>query len=225
MPVLDEAASVRSALERLSAHRFHRVIVVDGGSVDGTAEIVEDYFADHERSGLLVRTSAGRAHQMNRGARESDAEVLVFLHCDCTLPRDTRQLIGSAIDGGRVGGAFVIHTLREGRRPFVRRLLWLADLRSRYARLPYGDQALFVRRAVFERVGGFPNQPILEDIALAKRLTQWGTLARVRAPVLVSSRRFEGNPFRTGLLMRAIPLLARLGVSPERLSSLYPPVR
>ena len=163
---------------------------------------------------------------MNLGVSHSNADVILFLHCDCTLPRQALKLIRSSLDAvGSQAGAFDTRTVREGHPRRIQRLMWLADLRSRHTRYPYGDQALFVKRSVFDSVGDFPNDPILEDLSLSRKLAHRRRIVRVNAPVVVSSRRFVGSPVRTGAVMRLIPVLAWLGVPKERLSALYPLVR
>lgn len=163
---------------------------------------------------------------MNEGAAKSPADVLLFLHCDVVLPPDALDLIADALLAPDVvGGAFRVRTVPEGPPHWSHRLLWLADLRSRYTSHPYGDQALFVRRTVFESLGGYPEVAILEDLKLSQALAQAGRLVRIPVAVEVSGRRFRERPFATGLMMNVIPALARLGVSPSLLGRLYPPVR
>jgi hypothetical protein len=123
-----------------------------------------------------------------------------------------------------VAGAFKTWTVSDAdgsSRPW----LHLADIRSRYTRLPYGDQAMFVRRDAFERAGGFPDQPLMEDLELSIRLRKLGRIARVPACVRVSGRRFVAHPVRDTVLVNVMPLLYRLGVSPARLAALYADVR
>lgn len=225
MPVLDEARTIAASLERVAAHQFDHTIVVDGGSSDESVAIAERFFAAEGCEGVVLGSSPGRARQMNRGAAASTADAILFLHCDCTLPRDARALIEGALASGAIGGAFRTRTVREGHPALVRRLLWLADVRSRYTRYPYGDQAIFVTAKAFAAVGRFPDQPILEDVELSRRLVRVGTMARLSAAVVVSSRRFRAAPFRTGLAMRTIPPLAWLGVPPAVLARYYRPVR
>jgi hypothetical protein len=120
-----------------------------------------------------------------------------------------------------VAGAFRTHTIADGAPSWVTPFLPFADLRSRVTRLPYGDQAVFVRRAAFERVGGFPEQPLMEDLELALRLRRLGRIARVPAAVTVSGRRFAARPLASLVAMRTFPVLYRLGVPPRVLARLY----
>jgi rSAM/selenodomain-associated transferase 2 len=216
IPVLDEERRIGQCLAELQG--FEEFIVVDGGSRDRTVEIAR-------AAGARVETAPrGRASQMNHGARLAFGEVLLFLHADVSLPRDVRVYVERAFsDAGVVAGAFrTWHVADDGRRaPW----LHLADLRSRLSGLPYGDQALFVRREVFERAGGFPDQPLMEDLELSRRLRRLGRIAIVHESVRVSGRRFLAHPIRDTLLVNAFPLLYRLGVPAERLARFYADVR
>jgi hypothetical protein len=124
-------------------------------------------------------------------------------------------------DPAVVAGAFRVRTIADEGPGWLGPLLRLADLRSRVTRFPYGDQAVFVRRDVFERVGGFPDQPLMEDVELARRLWRVGAIRTVPVVVRVSGRRFLTHPIRAVVAMRVFPLLYRLGVSPGRLARLY----
>jgi rSAM/selenodomain-associated transferase 2 len=218
VPVLDEAARIARALRALAeTPGIGEVIVVDGGSADRTVEIARGF------PGVRVLAAPrGRGPQMNAGARAASGPVLLFLHADVTLPADAAWHVAEALaDPGVVGGAFRTWTVADGGGSLLGPLLHLADLRSRLARLPYGDQALFVRREAFWRAGGFPEQPLMEDVELARRLRRLGRLVTVRASVRVSGRRFTRNPLRAALMLRLVPVLYRLGVAPERLARLY----
>src|SRR5262249_32284083 len=124
-------------------------------------------------------------------------------------------------DPAVVAGAFRTHTIAEDARSWVTPFLRLADVRGRFTRHPYGDQALFVRRDAFERAGGFPEQPLMEDVELARRLRRLGRIVVVPATVRVSGRRFVTHPLRTIAAMRLFPVLYRLGCPPDLLARLY----
>ena len=218
MPVLDEEARITDQLDRLQTlDGLHEVIVVDGGSKDRTIALVE------QAGGCrLVRAPAGRGPQMNAGAREARGDILLFLHADVGLPARAVPLIEAALaDPDVVAGAFRTHTVADGRTGWVANCLRLADLRSRYTRLPYGDQALFVRRAAFEQVGGFPEQPIFEDVEIGRRLRRTGRIRTLPERVVVSGRRFMARPVYYAVLMNALPMLYRLGVRPATLARAY----
>ena len=217
VPVLDEERQIGARLGELRS--FDDVLVVDGGSRDATREIVRA-----AGSARLVESGRGRARQLNAGARAAHGGVLLFLHADCALPANAAALVERALrDSTTVAGAFrTWHLADDGRfAPW----LHLADLRSRYTGLPYGDQAPFVRRAVFEEVGGFPEQPLMEDLELSRRLRKRGRIVTVPARVRVSGRRFLQHPLRESFLVNVFPLLYRLGVPPEKLARLYQDIR
>lgn len=218
VPVLDEARRIGEHLAALrGVAGIDEIVVVDGGSRDETVAIARRV------PGVRVLTaSRGRGVQLNAGARAARGDVLLFLHADAALPPDAALLVGRALgEPGVVAGAFRLHTVVESGPRWLGPLLRLADLRSRVTRLPYGDQAMFVRRDAFERVGGFPDQPLMEDVELARRLWRVGRIRTVPGVVRVSGRRFVANPVRAVVTMRVFPLLYRLGASPARLARLY----
>lgn len=217
IPVLDEQRRIGERLAELRG--FEEVIVVDGGSRDRTVEVARGF------SGVQVGSAPrGRALQMNHGAQRARGDVLLFLHADVSLPPDAALQVERALARERaVAGAFrTWHVAEDGRRaPW----LHLADLRSRYSGLPYGDQALFVRREAFWKAGGFPEQPLMEDLELSRRLRRLGRISIAEASVRVSGRRFLAHPLRHALLVNCFPLLYRLGVAPARLARLYHDIR
>ncbi|MCB9759997.1 MAG: TIGR04283 family arsenosugar biosynthesis glycosyltransferase [Alphaproteobacteria bacterium] len=218
VPVLDEAVHIGPALDALAGAGFAEVWVVDGGSADGTPDLAR------ARGAAVLHAPRGRAAQMNAGAARATGDVLLFLHADARLPPGAAGLITQALQPPEVvGGAFTLRTVPERRRhaPWLR----LADLRSRYTRAPYGDQALFVRAEVFRRVGGFAELPLMEDLDLSLRLRREGPLARIRRDVRVSGRRFEARPVFYGVFMNVAPLLFRAGVPADRLARWYGRVR
>lgn len=218
VPVLNEARRIDRQLTQLTAlDGVYEVVVADGGSVDDTVEIVRRH-----REVRLVDAPRGRGPQMNAGARAATGDVLLFLHADVTLPDDAVPRVGAAL--GRpdvVAGAFHTRTVPDGATGWAARWLRLADLRSRYTRLPYGDQALFVRREAFDAVGGFPEQALFEDVEIGRRLRRVGRVATVSRDVEVSGRRFMARPVYYALLMNVLPVLYRLGVRPETLARAY----
>lgn len=223
VPVLNEERRIEATLAALCAVAdLHEVIVVDGGSTDRTAALVAA--ASPAR---LVRAPRGRGPQMNAGAAAAHGDVLLFLHADVLLPVAAAALIEQALrDPKVIAGAFRTCTVADSERPpRWAPLIRIADLRSRYTRLPYGDQALFVRASTFRALGGFADIPLMEDLELSRRLRRRGRLVTVRTCVVVSGRRFLAHPVRSMLVMNAFPLLFRLGVSPQTLSRLYGHVR
>lgn len=215
IPVLNEERTIAAALADLDRAEAGEVIVVDGGSTDRTAAIVR------ATSARLVASPRGRAAQMNAGAREAAGDVLLFLHADTKLPagasRDIRECMA---DTRCVGGRFDIRL--DSPRPLLRLVGRMISLRSRLTRVATGDQAIFARRAVFERLGGFPEIPLMEDVAFSRALKKAGRIACLRARVTSSARRWEKHgAVRTILLMWALKLLYLAGVPPARLKRLY----
>lgn len=209
VPVLDEAAGIRAALEALAPlrSRGHEVIVVDGGSSDRTPELA---------AGLCDRVLSaprGRAIQMNAGARAAGGDVLLFLHADTRLPPGAEALILDC----SVWGRFDVQI--EGRHPLLKLVACAMNLRSRLTGIATGDQAIFVRRDAFP---GFPEIALMEDVALSKLLKRRGAPACLRQRVVTSGRRWESRGvLRTIFLMWRLRLLYFLGAAPERLARLY----
>lgn len=218
IPTLNEELRIPDRLKELAEIRgFHEVIVVDGGSRDRTVSIARLF------PGVRVlEAPRGRASQMNAGARSSSGDILLFLHADTSLPSDAARWIKSALsEAGVVAGAFRTWTVCDNGRAWLAPLLHLADLRSRYSGLPYGDQAVFVRADAFWGVGGFPDIPLMEDLELSRRLRCKGAIRTVPATVRVSGRRFLARPVYYTVLVNIFPLLYRLGVPPRVLAGVY----
>ena len=220
VPVLDEERVLGARLGELTALGVHEVLVVDGGSRDGTRAI-----ALRHPDARLVDAPRGRATQMNAGAALATGDVLWFVHADVELPRDARAHVERALaDAAVVGGAFRTWTVAD-RPTWLGPLLHLADLRSRTTTLPYGDQALVVRAAVFRALGGFPELPLMEDLAFSERLRRAGPVRVVPASVRVSGRRFIERPVFYTTIVNVFPTLYRLGVPPALLARFYHAVR
>jgi rSAM/selenodomain-associated transferase 2 len=217
IPVLDEAARIGARLAEVAALDVHETIVVDGGSRDATCDVVRAHPAAR-----LMTAPRGRGPQLNAGAGAATGDVLLFLHADVTLPPDAIAWIARALaEPGVVAGAFRVRTIADACPNRLGPLLRLADLRSRYTRLPYGDQALFVRRIVFEAAGGFPDEPLMEDVAFARRLRRAGRIVTVPAYVRASGRRFLRRPLMSVVAMWTFPTLYRLGMPTRTLARFY----
>ncbi|HLJ12418.1 MAG TPA: TIGR04283 family arsenosugar biosynthesis glycosyltransferase [Planctomycetaceae bacterium] len=218
IPTLNEAGQIAHAIAQARALGDVEIIVVDGGSNDETlsASLGADQVLTAER---------GRAAQQNAGAAASRGDVLLFLHADCWLgPGALEQMASALAESGCVGGYF-----RQAIEAAGRRFRWLERgnaLRAGLLGLPYGDQGIFARREIFNKLGGFPPLALMEDLYFMKRLRREGSLARVAGPLHVSARRWEKHGVvRQTARNWCITLLAQLGFSPNRLSRFYPDVR
>ncbi|MBW1807472.1 MAG: TIGR04283 family arsenosugar biosynthesis glycosyltransferase [Deltaproteobacteria bacterium] len=217
IPTLDEEKAIADCLAQFDSDAEVEVLVSDGGSRDRTLQIVAEHTAVK-----TISTRRGRGPQLNEGARQSGGDVLLFLHCDCQLPLTWKQAILSAMsDPGVVGGYFHLRTSAPDSGPFYNLVLRAADLRSRFLNHPYGDSGIFVRREVFERLGGYLDIPIMEDYEFSKRLVGEGRIIRLPDEIRTSARRFRAGMLKATLLMRLFPLLYRLGVPPDWLDRLY----
>lgn len=217
IPVLDEAENIRGALARLAHYRDRNVevIVADGGSSDGTADLARP-LADH----VLV-APRGRAKQMNAGAAAATGDILMFLHCDCVLPGDADHLVLDGLaQSGTAWGRFDVRI--DSRHPLLRVVSTMMNARSRLTGIATGDQAIFVRKDAFEQTGHFPDIPLMEDIAFSKALKRISSPLCLRARVTTSGRRWEKNGvLRTMILMWRLRLAYFLGASPASLAKRY----
>ena len=254
IPTLNEERSLPTTLARAAESGFDEVIVVDGGSMDRTREVVLAFAPaqgqSRQQSAISVQQSppdvhpsalnpqhsapstvvlltapAGRAFQMNAGAAASRGQILLFLHADTLLPPDARSAIEKALeDPAYVGGRFDVRFERDS--GLGRLIGCLINLRSRWTGIATGDQAIFVRRSVFERLGGFSDIPIMEDVDFTRCLKRIGPVAALRLQVVTSFRRWDAcGPIRTIALMWVLRFLYWVGISPRTLRHLYGAVR
>jgi rSAM/selenodomain-associated transferase 2 len=222
VPALNESEALRRQLPAALA-AADEVVVADGGSSDGSPELARGLGA------RVVCGPPGRGNQLNQGAAaasspENAAGILLFLHADTVLPPAGAQAVRDAIAAGAVGGAFCVRFDTE--RPLLRLGARLINLRTRLSGLPLGDQAQFVRRDTFQRMQGFRDWPILEDLDFAARLKKEGRTVLISDQVTTAARRFvEQGIVRTVATNWLIWFLFLVGVSPQRLARLYRHVR
>src|SRR5580704_5746141 len=215
VPVLNEAAIIVAALRALAPLRARgaEIIVADGGSRDGTARLAAP-LADR-----IITVPRGRGAPMNAGAALGTGDALLFLHADTALPDDSDRLIDVAL-AHRAWGRFDLRI--AGSHPFLAVVARMINWRSRLTGIATGDQAMFVSREAFQKVGGFPDLPLMEDIAMSRRLKRLCRPFCITTPAVTSGRRWEQNGVvRTILLMWRLRLSYYLSVEPALLAELY----
>jgi rSAM/selenodomain-associated transferase 2 len=216
VPALNEEEALRRHLPAALAVA-DEVVVSDGGSTDRTPQVARELGA------RVVTGPPGRGGQLNRGAAAATADVLLFLHADTTLPPGGAQAVREAVAKGAAGGAFLVRFDSGGLMRLGSRLV---NLRTRLTRLPLGDQGQFATRETFDRLGGFMDWPILEDLDFAKRLRRTGRFVLIEDAVTTGARRYlRQGVLRTVATNWLIWFLFFLGVSPHRLARLYGHIR
>ena len=215
IPTLNEAASIVRTLSHLEGVEDLEVIVVDGGSHDATTQLAES------RGVKVIQSHPGKAAQMNTGAAAARGEILVFLHADTLLPEGfSRQIVAALDQKGAVAGAFRLSI--DSSAAGIRIIERIANWRSRILRLPYGDQALSMKKTLFKKIGGFAQVPIMEDFILVRRLKRKGRIIILPQAVATSPRRWQHfGIVKTWLINQAIIIAYYLGFPLERLTSWY----
>ena len=217
IPVLNEEPGIVAALDALEPLRARgaELIVADGGSADRTVALARP------RCDRLIVAPRGRAAQMNAGAAAAHGNVLLFLHADTTLPPEADRLVAAGLaDSGRAWGRFDVRI--DGPHPLFRLIAVLMNLRSRATGIATGDQAIFVDKAAFAAVGGYPDIALMEDIVLSRRLKRLSRPLCLSARALTSGRRWEKHGIvRTILTMWRLRLAFFLGAAPDKLAARY----
>jgi len=216
VPVINEemnlsriAGCLRSVIEQ-----GHEVIIVDGGSTDNTLTIAYDI------TDTIIISKKGRALQMNNGASVASGNVVLFLHADTLLPENVAEIISDVYVGENFWGRFDVRLSNE---KYVYRLIeCMMNMRSSLTSIVTGDQAMFFEKNLFDRIGGFPEIALMEDVEISRQLKKISKPVRLKSKVVTSSRRWETNGVvATVLLMWKLRLYYFFGVSPEKLSQMY----
>ncbi|ABA21973.1 Glycosyl transferase, family 2 [Trichormus variabilis ATCC 29413] len=215
IPTLNEAGNIQQTIATTQPSVNIEVIVVDGGSQDGTVAIAQSLGVK------VISSSPGRAVQMNTGAALATGEILLFLHADTLLPVGFDEMIRTALQQpGVVAGAFALRIDADlaGLRWVEKGVYW----RSCFLQMPYGDQAIFITKSIFEEVGGFPELPIMEDFELIRRLKGVGKITLIPVSVATSARRWlQRGVFKTTLINQVVIIAYLLGVAPAQLRNWY----
>lgn len=215
IPALNEEAVLDRTLAALRTDPPCEVILVDGGSSDATPAIAQ------KAGALVIESPRGRGRQMNAGAAAAGGEALLFLHADTLLPPAFPQRIKEALaQPGAVAGAFSLAI--EGATTGLAAVAFLANLRSRFLHLPYGDQALFTSRGTFAAIGGFPEIAIMEDFVFVRHLHKLGRIVILPEKATTSARRWQNmGILQTSLINQIMVGGYTLGVSPATLARWY----
>jgi rSAM/selenodomain-associated transferase 2 len=215
IPTLNEAPRIARSISTAQKATNVEIIVADGGSQDGTPDIAKS-------SGVrVISTNPGRAAQMNAGAAAAAGDILLFLHADTQLPNgfDTCARLALA-KPGTAAGAFELAI--DDRRLSLRVVEIGVNWRSRFLQMPYGDQAIFLLAATFEKIGGFPNLPLMEDFEFVRSLQRFGRIEIISPPALTSARRWQKlGVIKTTAINQIVIIAYFLGVSPDRLAFWY----
>lgn len=213
--MLNEAARIASVIQHIEKTEEVEIIVVDGLSVDNTVEVVSSLGVN------VISTPRGRSLQMNTGAKIASGEILLFLHADTKLPTGFAALVRQTLNQPQViAGAFELKI--EGKEWGLRLIEKMVSLRSHFFQLPYGDQAIFIKAKTFNKFGGFPELPIMEDFEFINRLKRYGKIKILPVAVITSGRRWQQlGVFKTTLINQFMILGYYLGIPPEKLANFY----
>ncbi|MBT8114188.1 MAG: TIGR04283 family arsenosugar biosynthesis glycosyltransferase [Arenicella sp.] len=223
VPALNEMPMLPALSQQLVALGVQQSIIVDGGSDDGSWEWLRANW-HNGKSRLALQSDGGRAGQMNAGAAHSEADIYLFLHADSVLPDGAVEAISGALADTAQWGRLDVRF--DSTMPAMKVIEWFINVRARLTGVATGDQAIFVARELFERVGGYDLIPLMEDIALSTKLKRLGRPACLADKVLTSARRWEqGGVIKTVLLMWYLRLAYYCGVPAERLARQYAHIR
>lgn len=226
IPTFNEERALPQTLSHLRQQQFHEVIVVDGGSQDQTVSVAKNHLSGiGQREATVIAANRGRARQMNAGATRAASDILLFLHADTQLPLESRSIIENIMDNPKcVGGRFDVQFEDDLGWPWV--ISRMINWRSRWSGLATGDQAIFVRRRIFEHMGGYADIPLMEDLEFTSRLKHLGEVASLHSKVTTSFRRWDQQgALQTILRMWILRFLYWIGLNPKTLHQFYATIR
>ncbi len=219
IPTYNEEKTIADTLDRVKGlEGAFEIILVDGGSRDRTTEISTQHVK-------VITSEKGRGNQMNCGAQHANGDILWFVHSDALLEKESISAIANAVASGCIGGCLSLY-FHDYPTLFMKWLAWSSNLRAKHLKLMFGDQGIFVRKDVFDKLQGFKSIPIMEDWDFSKRLSAQGPVRVVKARIGTSARRFQsGGQLRTLLKMHKIKYKYLRGVPPEDLIKEYKEIR
>lgn len=215
IPALNEEKFIAKTIQSVKSGFNIEIIVVDGGSSDNTVEIAESEGAK------VIKSKPPRSAQMNRGAEESKGEILFFLHGDTIIPSGYELTIRGTFDYPEIcAGAFKFKLDEESKSFKI--IENLANFRSEFLKMPYGDQGIFLKKKLFQKIGGYPEIPIMEDFELIRKIRRYGDIFTASFPAVTSARRWkEQGILKTALINQLMIIGYYLGVSPDKLRKWY----
>lgn len=217
IPALNEEKNITRIIDYIKNENIKaEIIVSDGNSDDLTVEKAKS------KGAKVVVGKAGRGQQLNRGAQLAAAPILLFLHADSRLEKSALENLVKkmAEKENKIGGCFKLKI--ESEHPLLKFISWSSNLRAKYLKLIFGDQGIFIRKKVFEEIGGFPELELMEDWEFSKKMAAYGELEFLDYKIFTSARRWEKNGvFKTFFLMHKIKILYILGVKPKKLKKIY----
>ena len=215
IPALNEEKTIAKTIDSVKDGFNVEVIVVDGGSSDKTV------YEAKSAGAQIIKSQPPRSSQMNKGAEEAKGEILLFLHADTILPSGYELTVRGTLDYPEIcAGAFRFKLDEES--PSLSRIEKLANFRSEILKMPYGDQGIFLKKSLFDEVGGFPEMPIMEDFEFVRRVRKYGDIFTAPFPAITSARRWkERGVLKTTLINQLMIVGYYLGISPEKLRKWY----